>query len=115
LDQVLNHPQLMAMAQGSPGTAIQHWQQLQAISPEFLQTLSKPPQSLRQALAMARQIDEALDLEAQLWLIDYLQHCYWQQQCHPQQLQPLELARQQLLNYAQPRLVWEVALIALIP
>jgi DNA polymerase-3 subunit delta' len=37
------------------------------------------PKSLRDALELARQIDKTLDTEAQLWLVDYLQHCYWQQ------------------------------------
>lgn len=110
---ILQHPQILAMAQGSPGAAIQHWQQLQTVSPELLQTVTQPLASLRQALGLARRIDEALDLEAQLWLIDYLQHHRWQQgQSH--HLQILEQARRPLLSYAQPRLVWEVTLMELV-
>jgi len=112
--EILQHPQILAMAQGSPGAAIQHWQQLQTVSPELLQAVTQPLVSLRQALSLARQIDEALDLEAQLWLIDYLQHREWQQQRLQPGLQILEQARQSLLNYAQPRLVWEVTLMALV-
>lgn len=112
--EILKHPQILAMAQGSPGTAIQYWQQLHTVPPELLQSVTQPLASLRQALNLARQIDEALDLEAQLWLIDYLQHCDWQQQGQLGRLQLLEQARQPLLNHAQPRLVWEVTLMALL-
>jgi len=110
--EILSAPQVLAMAQGSPGEAIKSWQQLQSISPDLLLATTQPPHSLRAALELARQIDTALDMEAQLWLIDYLQHCYWQQ-FQPQLLQQLEQARQHLLSYAQPRLVWEVALLGM--
>lgn len=106
------NPQVLAMAQGSPGAAIKSWQQLQTIPPELLQAATQIPQSPHQALELARQIDATLDPETQLWLLDYLQHCYWQQ-LHPSLLQPLEEAHRQLLSYAQPRLVWEVALLKL--
>lgn len=112
--EILKHPQILAMAQGSPGAAIQHWQQLHTVSPELLQNVAQPLASLRQALDLARQIDAGLDVEAQLWLIDYLQHCDWQQQGQPARLRVLEQARQPLLNHAQPRLVWEVTLMALL-
>lgn len=111
-DEILAAPQVLAMAQGSPGKAIKSWQQLQSIPPDLLQVATQPPQSPRAALELARQIDATLDTESQLWLIDYLQHFFWQQ-FQPQLLQPLEQARQQLLSYAQPRLVWEVALLAI--
>jgi len=112
--EILTAPQVLAMAQGSPGEAIKGWQQLQSISPDLLQATAQPPQSPRAALELARQIDASLDTEAQLWLVDYLQHAYWQQ-FQPRLLQLLEQARQHLLCYAQPRLVWEVALLAMIP
>ncbi len=112
-EEILASPQVLAMAQGSPGAAIKSWQQLQTIPTDLIQRTTQPPQSARQALELASQIDKTLDLETQLWLVDYLQHYYWQQRLKPGLLQPLEQARQHLLSYAQPRLVWEVALLAL--
>lgn len=111
--EVLTSPQVLAMAQGSPGEAIKAWQQLQTIPPELLQVATQLPQSPRVALTLARQISNTLDSQTQLWLVDYLQHCYWQQQLQPSLLQQLEDARQHLLSYAQPRLVWEVTLLAI--
>ncbi|MCS6815549.1 MAG: DNA polymerase III subunit delta', partial [Cyanobacteria bacterium] len=65
------------------------------------------------------QITKTLDLDQQLWLISYLQHHHWQAvqlgaKFPLDWLQHLETARKQLLSYAQPRLVWEVALMALL-
>ncbi|MBD2463340.1 DNA polymerase III subunit delta' [Oscillatoria sp. FACHB-1407] len=112
--EILQHPEILALAQGSPGEAIAHWQQLQAIDPELLETVTQPPRSLRHALELARQIDKELDVEAQLWFIDYLQHRYWQRQTHPQFLQLLETARRHLRGSVQPRLTWEVTLMGML-
>lgn len=110
--EILQHPEILALAQGSPGAAIGHWQQQQAIDPALLQAVTQRPASLRDALELARQIAQSLDPETQLWLVDYLQHHYWQQR-QPFYLHHLEKARRYLLQYVQPRLVWEVTLQAL--
>ncbi|MEO0824877.1 MAG: DNA polymerase III subunit delta' [Cyanobacteria bacterium J06639_16] len=115
-EDILAQPEILAIAQGSPGQAIASWQQHQAIPTDLLQDLAQPPQNLRQALDQARSIAKELDTEAQLWLIDYLQHHYWQQvqvQAIPW-LERLEQARRHLLGYGQPRLVWEVTLMDLV-
>lgn len=106
--EILQHPEVLALAQGSPGEAIAHWQQLQAIPADLLAAVMQPPAALQDALALARQIAQTLDIEAQLWLIDYLQNQYWQ--TYPHLLKSLENARRYLLQYVQPRLVWEVTL-----
>ncbi|HEY9738638.1 MAG TPA: DNA polymerase III subunit delta' [Trichocoleus sp.] len=114
--EVLASPEVLAMAQGSPGIAIDAYEQLQAMPPELLQRLASPPTSLRDALERGRQIAQALDTEAQLWLVDYLQHRYWQQNASAgrQDLHHLEQARRFLRSYVQPRLVWEVTFMRLL-
>jgi DNA polymerase-3 subunit delta' len=112
--EILQAPDVLALAQGSPGEAIAHWQQLQAIPAELLTDLSRPPTSLRAALEFAATINRTLDTEAQLWLVEYLQHRYWHTQRHSAWIHNLETVRKQLLNYAQPRLVWEVALMKMV-
>ena len=124
---VLTDIPAIGIAQGSPGEAIASWRQLEAIPANLLNSLRQLPNSLRDALDLAREIDKTLDTEAQLWLVDYLQHCYWQQflaeAIHSSTsrfavrvlpLEQLEKARRYLLSYAQPRLVWEVTLLAMI-
>ncbi|CAN5609630.1 DNA polymerase III subunit delta' [soil metagenome] len=114
-DEILRSAEVLAIAQGSPGHAIASWQQLQALPADLLTQLTAPPKTLRDALTTAREINQSLDTEAQLWLIDYLQQSYWQQGLsNATQLAALEKARTYLLSYVQPRLVWEVTLTQLM-
>ncbi|MBW4647017.1 MAG: AAA family ATPase [Goleter apudmare HA4340-LM2] len=105
--ELLQHPAVLSIAAGSPGNAIASYEQLQTIPAQLLQDISKAPSSYRHALELGKTIDQELDTEAQLWLVDYLQHSYWQQWHQPHIIQQLEQARKALLCYAQPRLVWE--------
>lgn len=113
-EDILSHKEVLAIAAGSPGEAIASMQQLQAIPPELLGELIQVNKSPRNALELARKIDKSLDTEAQLWLVDYLQYSWWQQTRQPRVCTLLEKARQYLLSYAQPRLVWEVTLLEMI-
>jgi DNA polymerase-3 subunit delta' len=67
------------------------------------------PVELRTALAAARRVEETLAVEAQILLVDYLQHLLWREG-HSEALGALEALRGQLLAYVSPRLAWEVAL-----
>lgn len=114
--EVLANAEVMAMAQGSPGEAIACWQQLEDIPAEILQAATKEINTTREALELAREISKNLDTQGQLWLVDYLQHCFWQRQDSlggygKQYLEILEKARRCLLSYVQPRLVWECTLM----
>lgn len=113
-DDILNHPEVLALAQGCPGEAIAHWQQRQAIPPEVLEATVHLPTTLHQALTLARHIDQNLDTESQMWLLDYVQHTHWQQLRHPSSLDYMETARRQLRSYANARLVWEVLLMKML-
>lgn len=108
--EILQHPEILALAQGSPGEALAQWQFLQTIPAELLTQLVQLPSRRRDLLNLAREVDRTLDPEAQLWLLDYLQHAYWQQG-ESARLLLLETARQYLKQYVQPRLVWEVTLL----
>jgi DNA polymerase III subunit delta' len=111
---ILEHPELMAIAQGSPGQAIAAWEQLQLIPDELLQQLKQAPKTPLEALNLAQAITTQLDSSAQLWLVDYLQAYYWQQNQQLELMETWEKTRQYLLSYVQPRLVWECALLNLI-
>jgi DNA polymerase III subunit delta' len=110
---LLQEEQLIKMAQGSPGLAIQYWEKRQAMPIEVIQACQTLPQNARGALELARQIEKALEMDLQLWLLDYLQQQYWLSHGNPEILKPLELAKTYLTNYAQPQLVWEVTLLKL--
>lgn len=109
-EEILQHPSLITMAQGSPGNAIAAWDQLQLIPQQLHQQLLKTPKNHLEALTIAKTITQELELSTQLWLVDYLQHYYWQQEQNSTLAKKWEQTRQYLLSYVQPRLVWECLL-----
>jgi DNA polymerase-3 subunit delta' len=111
--EILEHPELIAIAQGSPGKAIAAWQRLQTISEQLLVKLTRAIATPLDGIQLAQTITTELDGQTQLWLVDYLQYYYWQENQQVQIIKLWEKTRQYLLSYVQPRLVWECALINL--
>ena len=108
-------PELLELAAGSPGALLrcrQAWADLPEGLAARLLDLAAAAQPL-QALALARDLAEALDAEQQLWLLGWWQLALWRRQAPVAQLQRLERLRSQLRAYVQPRLAWEVALLEL--
>lgn len=110
-------PELLALAAGSPGELLRHRQQLQALDPAQRELLEE--QSLEtphQALTLARDIAERLDIDQQLWLIGWWQQHLWRQgrgqlSLIQARVWDLERLHRQLRGYVQPRLAWEVTLL----
>jgi len=117
-EQILQHPAVLSLAAGSPGRAIASYDLLQTIPPELLEQAIAIPNSYRSALELAQKIDQTLEIEVQLWFVDYLQQTYWQQkkllQIALRIIEQLETTRKNLLCYAQPRLVWECTFLAFL-
>ena len=109
--EILDRPEILGLAQGSPGAAIEIWEQLAALPADLLKYLTKLPISHRHALELAVQIDRELDSLEQLWLVEYLQYTYWHTYRSRLLVETLEQTRSHLLAYVQPRLVWECALL----
>ncbi len=122
LDQVLlrcdavadDPPEILAMAAGSPGALLEHRRHWDALPDDLRQRLQNPPDQAMDALALARDLSEALDGEQQLWLINWWQQRLWRQSGGAASLERLERLRRQLLSFVQPRLAWEVALLDLV-
>lgn len=112
-EEILQYPELLAIAAGSPGEAIASYAYLQTISVELREKLTHLPKSPLQILELAKKLTQELDTETQLWLVDYLQQYYWTHTQNKIHLEILEKTRQCLLNYVQPRLVWECTLLKL--
>ena len=121
-------PELLELAAGSPGALLhcrEQWAALPEGLAERLWSLGNPTpgQSSRsgagkggspiEALALARDLCEALDGEQQLWLLNWWQWRLWRQRPEPGVQRRLESLRSHLRSYVQPRLAWEVALLEL--
>ncbi|AGY60501.1 DNA polymerase III subunit delta' [Gloeobacter kilaueensis] len=110
--------EVLAMAQGSPGRALELVAWLESVPAELLAEVrqwAKQPVDLRTALGLARRIDGQLALEVQIPLVDYLEHLVWNSGSFDStaRLEQLEALRGQLTGYVSPRLAWEVALAGL--
>ena len=105
---ILQNPQVLLLAQGSPGAAIAHWQMLQSLDPDLLRQCTECPRSDRAAMTLAKEIDRALDIEQQQWLVDYLQQHYWYNSGGLALIQILEETKRCLKHYVLPLLTWEV-------
>lgn len=112
--EAMVHPELQALAAGSPGALLTHADQWQAVPQGLRERLASLPDHPADALALARDLTEALSGEQQLWLISWWQHHLWYQQGSSQRLHRLERLRSHLLAYVQPRLAWEVTLLDLL-
>ena len=121
-------PELLELAAGSPGALLQcreQWAALPAGLAERLWSLGIAPDvrgsglgpkaggNPIEALALARDLCEALDGEQQLWLLNWWQWRLWRQRPEPGVQRRLESLRSHLGSYVQPRLAWEVALLDL--
>jgi DNA polymerase-3 subunit delta' len=106
-------PELLAMAAGSPGAVLEHRNRWAALPTELMPRLRHIPTEPMQALALARDVCEALDGEQQLWLINWWQQALWTSSGDVESLKRLETLRRHLLSFVQPRLAWEVALLDL--
>ncbi|MDP7998072.1 MAG: DNA polymerase III subunit delta' [Synechococcus sp. SP1 MAG] len=106
-------PELLAMAAGSPGAVLEHRNRWAALPTELMPRLRHLPNEPMQALALARDVCEALDGEQQLWLINWWQQALWTSSGDVESLKRLETLRRHLLSFVQPRLAWEVALLDL--
>ncbi|MCX5951868.1 MAG: DNA polymerase III subunit delta' [Cyanobacteria bacterium] len=106
-------PELLELAEGSPGALLDHRRQWQSL-PEGLadRLLALGPDPLA-SLALARDLSEALEGEQQLWLLGWWQLAGWRRRQDPLRWRRLERLRAQLLGHGQPRLAWEVALLEL--
>ncbi|URD48678.1 AAA family ATPase [Chroococcidiopsis sp. CCNUC1] len=109
--EIINAPAVVALAAGSPGQAIAHYNQLRTIPKALLEQLVLPPANALTAMCLAKEIDTMLDFERQLWLLDYLQHRWWRSLGNRDWIEKLEAAKAALLKMASSRLVWEVLLL----
>jgi len=126
---IVEQDTILAIAQGSPGEAMsatEHLKRLPSTLLEQLKTLLNHQENaslaqIQLALTLAKEIAQTLDFKTQIWLVKYLQQGYWNhvlQGTSPltirSRLEQLENSRKLLLNYVQPRLVWEVTFLNLI-
>ena len=110
----ISHEELAKLSKGSPGAFIENLQAWKEIPERLWPHLKNPPKTTLDALSLAREISETLNIEQQIWLISWLQNHIWNKNINSQPILQLEKLRSQLMSYVQPRLAWEVTLLKII-
>ncbi len=103
--------ELINFSSGSPGQYLINLQHWLSISSPLRQKLEIQLTNQIELLVLAKEITEELNIEQQLWLIDFQQHRAWIEEQNSYKVKRLEELRKQLLMYVQPRLAWELTLL----
>ena len=110
--EILDYPQLINLAQGCPGKAIEHWQKLKVVPSDLITKLAKFPDDVLTGFNLAKEISNNLELDIQIWLVDYLQNLYFGKKYKLSMIESLEKSKKLLRRYVQPRLVWDCFFLA---
>ena len=102
---------LIAFSDGSPGKYLKNHQYWSEISIALNHQLELKSTNKFELLKLAKKITDELNIEQQLWLINFQQNKIWEKENNLSVIKKLEDLRKQLLNYVQPRLAWEVTLL----
>ncbi len=103
--------ELIAFSYGSPGRYIKNLQYWYNIPNELREKLEIKLTNQIEILKLAKELTDELNIEQQLWLINFKQNIIWEKENNSIIVKRLEELRKQLLNYVQPRLAWEVTLL----
>ncbi len=113
IDEITNEKikEIMDFSNGSPGRYLINLQFWLGISSSLRQKLEIKFDNQIELLKLAKEITDELNIEQQLWLVDFEQNRVWIKKNNSNIVKKLEDLRKQLLNYVQPRLAWEVTLL----
>ena len=103
--------ELIAFSYGSPGRYISNIQNWLDISSTLRQKLGMKVTNHIEVLKLAKEITDELNLDQQLWLIDFQQNRIWEKDNNSNNVKRFENLRKQLLSHVQPRLAWEINLL----
>ena len=113
IDEITNEKmkELIDFSHGSPGRYLINVQFWLGISSSLRQKLEIKFDNQIELLKLAKEITDELNIEQQLWLVDFEQNRVWIKNNNSNIVKKLEDLRKQLLSYVQPRLAWEVTLL----
>ena len=113
IDEITNETikELIDFSYGSPGRYLINLQLWLGISSSLRQKLEIKFDNQIELLKLAKEITDELNIEQQLWLVDFEQNRVWIKKNNSNTVKKLEDLRKQLLNHVQPRLAWEVTLL----
>ena len=103
--------ELLSFSYGSPGRYLSNLQYWLDISDALGHGLEIKLTTKIEVLKLAKEITDNLNLDQQLWLINFQQNRAWEKDNDSVIVRTLEELRRQLSSHVQPRLAWEVTLL----
>ena len=102
---------LIDFSYGSPGRYMINLKYWLSISAPLREKLDMELNNKIELLKLAKEITDELNMEQQLWIIDFKQYKSWVKKQDSNIVRRLELLRRHLLKFVQPRLAWELTLL----
>ena len=111
IDGELNLNDFINSADGSPGKIIHNIKIWNELPNEIKDNLDFPLNNNLEILTISKTISEELNIDQQVFLINFIQRKYWEKTKNKKIVKKLEDLKVNLKNYVQPRLAWEVTLL----
>ena len=110
----INQIELTNLSNGSPGSLIENIQTWENIPIEIWSAIKRLPNTNPiEDLTLSKEITECLNIDQQIWLINWLQEHIWINSTNIKAVRTLERLKSLIKSYVQPRLAWETTLIQL--
>jgi len=107
----LNLQDLINSANGSPGKILKDIELWNELPNEIKENLDFPLSDNLKILKIAKIISEELDIDQQMFLINFIQQKSWAKTKNIHIIKKLENLKLHLKGFIQPRLAWEVTLL----
>ena len=78
---------------------------------EIKTNLEFPPSNKLDILKISKTIIEELEIDQQIFLVNFMQQKYWKKTRNQSVVKKLEKLKLNLRSFIQPRLAWEVTLL----
>ena len=111
IDKELNLKDLINSANGSPGKILGDIKIWNEIPNEVKNYLDFPLSNISEILKISKIISEELEIDQQIFLINFLQTKCWEKTLNQNIVKKLEDLKVYLKSFIQPRLAWEVTLL----
>ena len=111
IEEELNIENLINSSNGSPGKILDNIKMWNELSNEIKDNLDSLFSDNLKILKMSKTITEELEIDQQIFLVNFIQKQYWEKTKNKTIITTLENLKVNLRGFIQPRLAWEVALL----
>ena len=107
----LNLQDLINLANGSPGKILKDIKIWNELPNEIKKNSDFPLSDNLEILKITKIISEELEIDQQIFLINFIQNKWWNKTKNKNLVKKLEVLKSHLKSFIQPRLAWEITLL----